>query len=198
MTAVNIDIAPELLNIFMAWRDVDPEVVREIHTDWDPRPETYEEDLERFARKHARLAAEEAHPEALEKIKAAMRWVLRDAPDFAERWYDWSLSGPEDPPEPIVRMWEWAWDEVFGDEPWDIEGEEFELYSDLNEPNYSAARNWDRRPPPKPEPAVWPPPPIHGPPDPLALGLKPSPAVSPEPAASSTSSGSRKRRWWPR
>jgi hypothetical protein len=155
LTHVNVEAADRLVSVLQAWGDMTEDEVKRIHPDFDPHPDTYQEDLERFLRKHARAEADQLHPEGAEMVKAAMRWVMRDAPDFAEDWYSASLCDLDDPPQPRVRLWHWAWDAAFAEEPWDIPGEEFELYSDHRAAIYVTVANWDRRPPPDRRPFVW-------------------------------------------
>lgn len=155
MTRVNVEAADRLVRVFMGWADMSEDDIRHFHPDFDPQPDTYEEDLRRFVSAYARTEADRLHPQGLDIVKAAMRWIIRDAPDFAEDTYSASLYDLEQPPEPRVKLWQWAWEAVFGDESWDIPGEEFELFSDTNDVNYYAARNWDRRPPPTWRPFTW-------------------------------------------
>ena len=152
MTRVNVELAGKLLGAFVAWADLTPEGVRSLYPEWDPSPDTYQDDLEQFVSKEARIAAARFHPEALEEIKAAMRWVLRDAPDFALEWYDAALCELDEPPEPLVKMFEWAWRAVFGSESWDVEGEEFEPVVDHNQTAFVTLAGWGNRPPPNPRP----------------------------------------------
>jgi hypothetical protein len=155
MTRVNVEAADALVSVLHGWADMTPETIRSIYPAWDPKPESYQEDLERFIRAEAKRVAEKTHPEGLEIMKAAMRWLLRDAPDFAEDLYNASLCELAQPPEPLVKLWQWAWEGVFGDEPWDIPGEEFELYSDNREVAYATLQGWDKRPPQDPRPFKW-------------------------------------------
>lgn len=154
MTRVNVELAGALLSSIAAWADLTPEGIRRFYPDWDPSRETYQTDLERFVRIQAKRKSERYHPQGLEMIKASMRWVLSSAPDYADEWYDAALCALDPPPRPMVLLWQWAWDAVFGDEPWSIDGETFELYVDYDE--IVTEQGWEERRPPNPKPFTWP------------------------------------------
>lgn len=154
MTRVNVELAGSLLGFLAAWADLTPESLRRLHPSWNPHPDTYLTDLEAFVRAEARSKADLYHPQGLEMIKAAMRWVLVEAPGYADDWYDGWLCALDPPPRPMVLLWQWAWDAVFGDEPWSIDGETFELYVDYDE--IVTEQGWEERRPPNPKPFTWP------------------------------------------
>lgn len=156
MTSVNADVAGKLLGFLTAWADLTPETLQRLYPQWDPAPETYEADLEHFVRSKAIETADRYHPEGLELIKGAMRWVLAEAPGYADEWYDASLCGLDHPPEPRVKLWRWAWDAVFGDEPWDVEGETFEIYLDEVEARSLTKEGWPNRAESSPRAITWP------------------------------------------
>ena len=154
MTKVNVALAGTLLTSLTAWADLTEDTLRRLHPDWKPQPHSYQRDLEVFVREEAHREAETYHPQGLELVKAAMRWVLTEAPDYAEEWYDGALCALEHPPEPMVLLWQWAWHAVFGEEPWRIEGETFELYVDYDE--VVTKQGWNPERPSNPRCFTWP------------------------------------------